>query len=131
MVDSSHTHRCLGEITVTLYHPDVFVPKWYRRPTHSVCLEYSAHAKKASRNDRYGIINLPDTINLSDFQVVEFEAKSGEVIKYVVRGEHDRFHDIVIVFNPEPGNIGFVKTVWLNQISDQHHTLDRSRYSTR
>ena len=51
----------------------------------------------------------------------------GRVAKVVVRAELDDVNDVVLVLIPGPREWR-VKTVWLNNRTDSHKTLDRSRY---
>lgn len=122
-----------------LYHPEVFLPDFYVKPTGDVLLKYTAHARRAARTDRYGMIDIEsmDVLDLDEVEVVEIGVDNGAVVKYVVRGGYDNEHDIVLVLVAmmEPSRTwgtkrAVVKTVWLNKKSDTHRTLDRKRYAT-
>lgn len=115
----------------TLYHPKVFMPAWFKAPQERVALKWSNHAVRAGMNDRYGVIPVFKTLPLSQFEVVEIAAANNECTKLVVRGRFDNERDVVFVLIPpfEPGRPYFVKTVWFNLNSDQHKTLDRSKYA--
>ena len=113
----------------TLYHPEVFLPDWFEMPSGVVVLEYSRHALKAAKDDRYGHISLPTRLDLSDFALVELGASGKRTSKIVVRGRYDETRDIVLVLCPGP--IYFVKTVWFNLSTDNHKTLRKGRYAKR
>lgn len=89
-------------------------------------LNYSNHALQAANNDRYGNIDLPDSVDTNKAKLIELEVVNNRYLsKIVYRMEYDSEYDICIVIIPERW---FVKTVWLNRKSDKHRTLDRSKY---
>ncbi len=76
-------------------------------------------------NDRYGIIDLPTSVNISTSKIIEVEVINNKVTKMVFRTKYDATFDIIIVMNlPDLS----VRTVWLNKRSDKHRTLDRNKY---
>jgi len=116
-----------------LYHRDVGFPKnWVEllprnfRPTN-IKLTYGSHARKEALSDKYGSIELPQTLafNKDALYLFEIEIKDGKVVKLGVRKSHDELNDLIIIFQP---NDGFVRTVWLNRKEDSHKTLDTSKY---
>ena len=110
-----------------LYHKDIYLPK-VELPGIDVVLNYTYHALDAARNDRYGTIELPETINFGLVQLIELEVVDGKPFKAVIRQHHDSRNDLVIVVLLN----GYrVKTVWLNRKNDRHRTLDRSKYNSR
>jgi hypothetical protein len=111
-----------------LYHTDIALPTGYRHPAAMVSVTYSRHATEEARKDRYGLIDLPGSIDLRVYHTVEVEVKQGRVAKIVARGPLDNTHDKVIVLMPQMGQPWFVKTVWINRHDDLHRTLDHSRY---
>lgn len=111
-----------------LYHAEVGLPERYRHPNSMVPVAYSNHARRAAGDDRYGSIPLPGVLHLTRFETVEVEISGGRVSKIVVRGPLDDTRDAVYVLIPNFGKRWFCKTVWVNLNSDQHKTLDKSRY---
>lgn len=111
-----------------LYHASVMLPAGYRHPNCVVGIEYSRHAKDEARRDRYGLIDLPASVNLSGYQTVEVEVVGGAIHKIVVRGAMDDTRDRILVLMPRAGRAWLCKTTWVNLRSDSHKTLDRSRY---
>ena len=114
----------------TLYHPDVFIPGWFTKPTGRAVLRYTKHARQAARTDRYGEVPLFESVNLDNLDLVEIGAENGQVTKLVLRGGYDTTRDHVLVLVPEDG-VYIVKTVWYNLRTDKHRTLRRDRYATR
>lgn len=107
-----------------LYHKDIYIPKLTFHKV-DVVLNYTYHAIAAAENDRYGRIELPETINFNLTEIVELEIVNGKVFKFVARMHHDTKNDLVLVVLAD----GYrVKTVWLNRKNDTHRTLDRSKY---
>lgn len=112
-----------------LFHPEVYWPEWVTVPTHRVFLNWSRHADSARKNDRFGQIPAIQSVTLGRFKVVEIEVQNRRVIKWVFRGQLSGELDIVLVLIPQPGR-WLVKTVWLNEKTDTHRTLDKKRYAT-
>lgn len=84
---------------------------------------YSAHARKAASNDRYGEIYLPQRLELALSNIVEVETVNGRATKAVIRFPYLNNNDLVLVVcDPLDGEL-YVKTVWLNQANDSHATL--------
>lgn len=110
-----------------LYHKDIGLPPRFRTPDACVTLAWGHHAKRALQDDRYGLMEMFASLNLSDTETVEVEIQGRKVTKMVQRGEWDTDHDFTIVLIPRPGD-WFVKTIWLNKKTDTHRTLDASRY---
>lgn len=122
-----------------LYHPSIFIPEWFTMPVGRAKLKYSRHALYATNNDRYGAIPVFDSIPLSQFTLVELGVRKPKinqlgipakrvVSKIVVRGRFDKTRDLVFVLVPQKDDIYVVKTVWYNLRSDEHKTLDKTRY---
>ena len=56
----------------------------------------------------------------------EATVEGSRITKVVYRQHYDSKHDLCLVIN---FTISRVITVWLNEKSDHHRTLDRSRYA--
>lgn len=110
---------------MALYHTEIGLPKWFTAPACTVSPRYGDHARFEAQVDRYGKIQLPKTIDLSKFKVIEVGAEGQRVTKILFRGSLDAKRDLCIVLQPD----GYAKTVWVNLKSDTHRTLDRSRYN--
>lgn len=110
-----------------LYHKDVYMPDGYKVPCWRNRLMYSRHALDASRNDRYGYIDLPNWIDYDKSTVIEVETSDDVVIKQVWRTTYDDTRDLILVVT----NTGIVKTVWINVRTDKHTTLDVSKYERK
>jgi hypothetical protein len=113
----------------TLYHSEIFLPSWFTAPTRRVRIDYGHHAKREALVDRYGEIALPAFINLRRFRVIEVGVIDGRVSKILFRGKLDNERDLCIVLIPRGDKPWYCKTVWVNVNSDQHKTLNRSRYA--
>ncbi len=113
---------------VRLFNVGVFMPKfnWTPKP---LALRYGPHALNAARDDRYGNFEgvLPKALNLQDTEIVEVEVTGKSVTKLVCRVPGMKGFDLVMVVQKD----GFVKTVWANDRTDKHRTLDRTRYATK
>jgi hypothetical protein len=92
-------------------------------------LDYANHALEESRADRYGIAELPGSLEIQSGDVVEVEVRGGSPVKAVVRFPYDEKLDLVLVLLPRTAARYFVKTVWFNQLSDKHRTLRLAPYS--
>jgi len=104
-------------------------------PCWGASLQYTSHALKGAREDRYGNIEpfLPAHLSLSDSAVCPVEVEMddcGATTKVVLRlrtGLHCGADavDAVLVLVREDGPL--VKTVWGNLRTDNHATLKTSR----
>ena len=108
----------------TLYHKDIGFPKLSMKPT-LVNLQYGSHARREALEDRYGEIKLPKQAYLKRENIIELGMVDKRVTKVVTRQPYSKTHDIVIVLNTKDN---FVRTVWLNCVTDTHETLDISKY---
>lgn len=116
-------------MTEKLYHSDIALPESFKAPEQRVKINYGAHARKEAFQDRYGKINLPSFVTLSDFRVIEVGMIDGNVSKILFRGKLDDTRDLCIVLIPGMDNRPwFAKTCWINLNTDTHKTLDTSRY---
>lgn len=104
----------------------------FKLPTGKKLLSHSNHAKREANNDRYGRFRLPVVLDTSspDVQIVEAELdENGSPIKLVYRMPYDQERDIVMPIRVS-GRNWLVKTAWINVNSDNHSTVDYSRYDT-
>jgi hypothetical protein len=109
-----------------LYHKDVYLPKEQVNKIAGLYqLRFSHHAINACLSDRYGMIVPPKQIQINENNVIELEIAQNQVNKIVVRIDYNQFKDLVLVLLPD----GFCKTVWLNEKSDKHKTLNKSVYA--
>jgi hypothetical protein len=113
-----------------LYHIELGLPYNLNLP-ELVDVRLTGHVVRAMTDDRYGDIQLPmvgTKLLLKGMGLVELETlDNGKPIKIVVRGTYQpnpRF-DLVLVLTSS----GILKTCWLNDASDGHATLNRSRYT--
>jgi len=91
-------------------------------------LQYSQHAAQEARSDRYGKLELFPEVEFEAGDVVEVLVEQGRAVKAVVRFPMEDGRDLVFVLNrPEAGQ-AVVRTVWANQGSDKHRSLNRAAY---
>lgn len=111
-----------------LYHRDLGFPStlvlndlYYRLVT------YSQHALRASKEDRYGDINLPKIVMFGIKDIIEVETNDNiNVQKVLVRIPYSDDFDLCLVILLENS---LVKTVWLNSVDDKHFTLVKEKYT--
>jgi hypothetical protein len=108
-----------------LFHYQVGFPKGLKTNLGTLQLKYTAHALKASKNDRYGDMTLPKKLNTATAKPIEVEIIRGMVTKMVYRADYNEELDIVIVVNRDC----LVYTVWFNRKDDDHPTLDTTKYA--
>lgn len=104
------------------YHRDIFLPI---RLGFAAFAKYSAHAREAAQNDRYGTLTLPAIISTQEAEVIEVEVSNGKPVKALLRMRHDDTRDLCVVILLDTC---VVKTVWANERTDSHNTLDTSKY---
>jgi hypothetical protein len=115
-----------GEV---LYHKDIGFPDDINLPqgfNPVMELSYGSHARKESMQDKYGEMKLPSRIDVRKGDTIEIGVTGKTVTKMVIRFSYDSERDLIMVIIPSSH---FVKTVWFNLKTDQHKTLDRSKYS--
>lgn len=89
----------------------------------------SKHAKDESCNDKYKSFFIPEIVIITDDNLIEVEInESGQFVKFMIRIEYDSDYDLCIVLQPETKDSALVRTAWLNKSSDNHYTLDESKY---
>ena len=112
-----------------LYHKEIGFPNVKLPEGIYEIKKYSYHAIREAQSDRYGEAKkLPTHVDMSKVDLFEIEVENNKVIKAAVRTHYDDKLDLIIVFMPQTHN-NFVKTVWFNERTDQHRTLNRSAYN--
>ena len=101
------------------YNKDVWMPK-LNVPTVDIILSYTYHALDAAKTDRYGVIELPESINLADYEIVELEIADGKPRKILIRGHYDSSRDLTMAILLRDNR---VLTVWSNLKGDDHKSL--------
>lgn len=112
---------------MALYHYKLGFPPWYQPATGKLPLRYGSHAKLEAVLEKYAVTipQLPNPLDLSEFQPVEIETLGESLVKTVYRGPLDEFRDLCLVVNADDG---YVRTVWVNLKLDKHATLRLGRY---
>lgn len=119
---------------MSLYHRDIYWEGWFDKSAEKLVksnfilsqhlIEHLNNADdkhKIDVGELYSIINsLRHTKKLEPFEV---EVEDNKVVKCVVRTRYDDDKDICIVFR-----YGIIVTAYLNNINDNHITLDYSKY---
>lgn len=108
-----------------LFHYKLGLPKIINTNFGIMELTYGYHALKESTQDRYGLINLPKSIDTSKAKVIEIEADNRYAKKVLYRIPYNEKLDLMLAIIPYKK---FVKTVWINEKTDNHLTLDKSKY---
>ncbi len=109
-----------------IYHYQIGFPKDFQFPTAKRSLRYTHHARIESKRD--GVINLPSVINPSSGKLIELNL-TRQFPRYVYRFPYSNTKDLVMVFSAETPLHWTVVTVWLNDTTDSHKSLDRTRYA--
>jgi hypothetical protein len=105
-----------------LYHRDVWMPF---NLGYASMIRYSQHAREATRDDRFGAFELPRVISTQTAEVIEVEVRNGKFFKALFRVSHDEYRDVCVVVLLDQS---LVKTAWINLRTDDHKTLDSSKY---
>jgi hypothetical protein len=82
---------------------------------------YSRHAR--DKAEALGFM-LPEVVVLQQWRLVEVEVQGDKAVKLVVRRQYDGRRDLVMVLLAN----GVCKTVWSNDTTDRHKTLNRAAY---
>lgn len=116
-----------------LYHKEVFWPRnrVFRWEGKKLNLKFSRHALEACLSDRYGTIVPPKQIVFKESDAFEMELTNNVLInKIVIRFKLNDKFDISMVLILDGEDTAFVKTLWYNERTDAHDTLDKSKYDT-
>ena len=119
-----------------LYHTEIGLPeaplaRWVGK---TFKLRYSHHAMQAAFSDRYGrVTKAPRELLLRREDIFEVELWRDCVVKIVVRlgsgFEASRPGlDLVLALSEISPGVLHVRTLWFNEQTDAHKTLDRSKY---
>lgn len=111
-----------------LYHRELGFPDTLIiHKSYSRLLNYSLHAIKSAKEDRYEIINLPNLVTFSKDNIIEIETVDNiKADKVLIRIPYSEDFDLCVVILLENS---LVKTVWLNSVNDKHITLVREKYT--
>lgn len=113
-----------------LFHRALGFPAGFRAPKGLRALEYTGHARRAARDDRYGDLteHLPAHLDADAAQLVEAQTdEQGRRTSFLYRLPATEELDLVMAV--APGETWVVKTVWANRKDDQHRTLHADRYT--
>lgn len=118
-----------------LYHKEIFLPATATALHGKVVeLSYTHHAKLALVNDRYfnqtdSSFRPPFIFEINKDNLIEIETNTaGRIVKYVVRLPYDSKFDIALALIPDLSR-AVVKTVWLNDRTDTHNSLNKELYA--
>lgn len=113
-----------------LFHRELGIPAnlMAKLAGATLALNFSRHAMLECVRDKRGVIQPPKQVTLTPANIVEVES---DTLKTLVRLPYKVGLDLVLAILPERG-IGeaTVKTCWLNETTDAHSTLDKSKYAT-
>ncbi len=104
------------------YHKAVGFPKGLTLApvfnlTAGIHAREQAHARNVAKIPSHFLPRLAD--------VIEIEMKAGKIVKILARQALDNLRDLCFVFLPEEK---FIKTLWTNEVTDKHFTLDKSKF---
>lgn len=115
-----------------MFHRELGFPLTFKYPDTVIDLEWSRHAREEASEDRYGAIDILKKLDTTQFEPIEIEMRDSlkHTVKILLRSKYEvEGNNIVIAVMPESEKTWFVKTVWYNQVSDEHETLDESVYN--
>ncbi len=115
-----------------LYHYKIGIPEKIikKLPVEKIQLNYTFHALNELKNDRYGKIEKIDCIYPDKCKVIEVEKNdnNGIIQKVLYRTSYNEKLDICIAVMIDNNNYGKVKTLWINEKTDIHKTLNKNPY---
>lgn len=123
---------------VLLYHREIGFPAGSIAPLCNTAfdLRYTRHAMLEAMHDKLGVVYHPPLCVYVDSQnVVELEQFRGVTTKVVVRIPYKErvptypARDLILVLRPSDAGM-IVITLWTNECTDIHGTLDKTKYTT-
>ena len=130
-----NTYNSTKDNKEKLYHREVYWKDNFDKNSYKLIdkndIRYSLHMEEnfalpindKHRIDKYILNNIISNISFDDIKPFEVLVYNGEVIKTVIRIPYDDKYDISIVFRK-----GLVITAWLNEKSDIHITINKTKY---
>lgn len=115
-----------------IYHKEIGFPKSLLMPIEIVvALRYTNHAKERIERNNYKLIVIPHFVKVTSDNIIEgYTTDTINLEKIIVRIPYDRNRDIVLVLQPEFDKFkAKVITFWLNHKSDNHPSLDKTKYT--
>jgi hypothetical protein len=112
------------------FHRDIYLPADLVAQVRAVNysrLDYSMHAVREAEADGLRAHELPRALSLDDWGIIHVETWSGRATGVLVRRtllSRPGWDLVLAVSVPDCR----VKTVWLNETTDRHRSLDRKRY---
>lgn len=91
-----------------------------------VSLQYSRHALDRAREKDFYLPRAAGVV-IGAGAVVEIERENNKTVKLVTRIGYNTDWDLVMVLVPREPGLFWVKSVWLNQVTDNHASLNQER----
>lgn len=119
---------------MTLYHPDVYMPKYVQDalPTRGkMRVTPSEHAIEQAKERGFTLPGVIDFSTVETFEVLVIEDKythQSKLTKVGYRVKYDEHDDLCMVINTFHA---IIVTAWLNNRGDYHATLYADKYSRR
>lgn len=88
-------------------------------------VSYTRHYKNQLRDRK--LPRIPNVWELLNGKVIEVEIINGRVTKALIRTRYSIDYSIITVIRFEDSSIIYI-TGWMNNINDNHETLDKSKY---
>ena len=118
-----------------LFHKSLGLPASIQLPRGRKKMVLTNHAKEAARDDRYGniapLLALYSSFDPATADLVEIETSDRihvEKAVYRVPLAPNSPYDVVLAAVPY-GDKYVIKTLWINERSDRHRTLNTRKYS--
>ena len=108
-----------------LYHCDLGFPSGLYWPNGLYPLKFGVHAVQAADHDN--IYPLPAYVDTRKSTPIEIGIEDGKIVKILYRIPLDNRKDLCIVVDTRRP-VWYVITVWTNDRTDRHRTLNKSRY---
>lgn len=88
-------------------------------------IQLTKHALEAANSDRFGLIRLPEKLDVKFSDIVEVRVIGGRPASALIRISHDEKHDLCLPVVPV--SAGWVRAVscWLNRKDDNHSRFNR------
>ena len=109
------------------YHADIHMPEDAANLSFAALVKYTRHARRSAVEDRYGKIELPTVFDSRKARLIEAKYKDGRVWRTLYRQPYNEDLDLNLVIEPDTRT---VVTVWLNENTDTHATLNEEEYAT-
>lgn len=112
------------------YHKSIGFPTTLKKPIGTYKVGYSKHAiERMQERCINPMREMPGFVRVTKNNIIEMETTDNiKAQTVVVRMQHNKKKNLILVLEPSAA-IAMVITFWINDKTDDHKTIDKSKYN--